>query len=374
MTTATVTKICCMCRKDISQVRRIKDPQGHYFCEPCHAAALAKYRPAPDSAPVAPPAPPAANAPPAKAAAAPKAAPKAAQQPVAPPKTVAAKVTPPVIAAAAEAMSMELELDVEPEAKAPPAAEGDIFELADDPAHPPKPAAPAAVPSDEKAACSGCKKIVPASEVKLIDDEFLCGACQAKRGKTLGYAQAEPDGKSAAVVANSLLMTALWIVGAIAGTYLLMLFVMLAFPPAVEVDTTATGGAAPVLGLLYKLIAAAILTFGTTMLTAALLVSMIIASAMLGGIEFGALGPTTAKGMGICGGILALEIAGAHAGDWGMIIFLFPRIIFLVSIMLLFRLDYFEAFILGIINRGLAFLAWIGMLAALTALAAAFAT
>jgi hypothetical protein len=38
--TAGIGKICLLCGKDVSGIKRIKDPQGNYYCEPCHTAAL----------------------------------------------------------------------------------------------------------------------------------------------------------------------------------------------------------------------------------------------------------------------------------------------------------------------------------------------
>jgi hypothetical protein len=34
-------KLCKRCGKDVSQTRRVKDPHGNYYCEPCYAAAKA---------------------------------------------------------------------------------------------------------------------------------------------------------------------------------------------------------------------------------------------------------------------------------------------------------------------------------------------
>jgi hypothetical protein len=38
--TAPATKTCTICHKDVSNAKRVKDPQGHYFCAACHEAAL----------------------------------------------------------------------------------------------------------------------------------------------------------------------------------------------------------------------------------------------------------------------------------------------------------------------------------------------
>lgn len=31
-----VSKTCCVCRRDVSTLRRVKDTEGHYYCEPCY--------------------------------------------------------------------------------------------------------------------------------------------------------------------------------------------------------------------------------------------------------------------------------------------------------------------------------------------------
>ncbi len=33
-------KICCVCHKDVSTAKRVKDAKGHYYCAACHAATL----------------------------------------------------------------------------------------------------------------------------------------------------------------------------------------------------------------------------------------------------------------------------------------------------------------------------------------------
>ena len=38
--TAPASKICVVCHKDVSNAKRVKDPQGHYFCAECHEKAL----------------------------------------------------------------------------------------------------------------------------------------------------------------------------------------------------------------------------------------------------------------------------------------------------------------------------------------------
>lgn len=40
--TAPAAKTCCMCHKDVSNAKRVKDPHGHYYCATCHEAALRK--------------------------------------------------------------------------------------------------------------------------------------------------------------------------------------------------------------------------------------------------------------------------------------------------------------------------------------------
>src|SRR5437867_296657 len=32
-------KVCTLCHKDVSNAKRVKDAEGHYYCEACHEAA-----------------------------------------------------------------------------------------------------------------------------------------------------------------------------------------------------------------------------------------------------------------------------------------------------------------------------------------------
>ncbi|MCC7294062.1 MAG: hypothetical protein IT449_18530 [Phycisphaerales bacterium] len=37
-------KVCRLCKKDVSRVARVKDAQGHYYCQPCHDEAARKLK------------------------------------------------------------------------------------------------------------------------------------------------------------------------------------------------------------------------------------------------------------------------------------------------------------------------------------------
>ncbi len=56
MSSTAIKKICRLCNKDVSSTKRIKDAQGHYYCEPCHHAAVQR-GPAPTAAPAPAPRP-----------------------------------------------------------------------------------------------------------------------------------------------------------------------------------------------------------------------------------------------------------------------------------------------------------------------------
>src|SRR4051812_18981843 len=102
------TKICCVCKKDVSSAKRVKDAAGHYYCAPCHtalaqraAAAKGQARPPPvggeegwvdRAARPVPPPPPAPNpaAPPADDGMIDLAEPEPARAPKAAPRPVAA--------------------------------------------------------------------------------------------------------------------------------------------------------------------------------------------------------------------------------------------------------------------------------------------
>jgi len=42
--TAPASKTCIVCHKDVSNAKRVKDPQGHYYCAECHEKALQTHR------------------------------------------------------------------------------------------------------------------------------------------------------------------------------------------------------------------------------------------------------------------------------------------------------------------------------------------
>src|SRR4051794_21390914 len=55
---ASVQKLCCVCGKDVASSKRVKDPRGRYYCEPCAkarqpAAAASAHVPAHAAAPTA---------------------------------------------------------------------------------------------------------------------------------------------------------------------------------------------------------------------------------------------------------------------------------------------------------------------------------
>ncbi len=37
-------KVCRICKQDVSRVARVKDAQGHYYCQPCHDEAARKLK------------------------------------------------------------------------------------------------------------------------------------------------------------------------------------------------------------------------------------------------------------------------------------------------------------------------------------------
>src|SRR4051812_15152496 len=51
--TQMVAKICCVCGKDVSQVKRTKDVHANYYCNPCYAAKVSSEGVARQSDPVA---------------------------------------------------------------------------------------------------------------------------------------------------------------------------------------------------------------------------------------------------------------------------------------------------------------------------------
>jgi hypothetical protein len=115
-----VAKLCTVCGQDVASKKRVKDPEGRYYCEPCFQTRRA-------------------------------AAGAAKGQPASVPLTNAAP---------------------KPTADPAPAADDGLLDLA--PEIKPK--------TDEPMfGCAGCKKVVPQRQVRNIDGEFLCSSCVAKR-------------------------------------------------------------------------------------------------------------------------------------------------------------------------------------------------
>src|SRR5277367_5367974 len=123
-----VQKICCACNADVGNQRRVKDPQGNYYCQPCYDAKRQEKFATADS--------PAAS-------------------------THAAERAP----AAAVAVTDPYDF--------PPVETGDIG-LAED--EKPVPAS-----SPDMFGCADCKKLVASKQIRNDDGDFVCHICFSTR-------------------------------------------------------------------------------------------------------------------------------------------------------------------------------------------------
>jgi hypothetical protein len=170
MPNTTPQKICHLCQKDVSGTKRVKDPAGHYFCQPCFDKA-------------------AAHAPAAKAAQAggrPAGAKVATTHPPAA-KPVAVKIAPPPTPPTPQ-------LDLEPL----PASDELDFAEPPPPTPKPKPIAPpaAARPAPKPGVLP---EFCPACGTKVIHGRRLCIKCQRDVTKPVVSKGAAVDDRTEAV-------------------------------------------------------------------------------------------------------------------------------------------------------------------------------
>ncbi|MGN6366944.1 MAG: hypothetical protein ACTHN5_01655 [Phycisphaerae bacterium] len=177
---ASVQKICVGCSADVANQKRVKDAQGNYYCQGCYEARLAEK----------------------------KAGARAAQ--------------PEPVAAAAAAAPDPYDFPPEPQ---------DIGEIGL--AEPPQELAPEPAASD-LFGCADCKKLVPSSQIRNDDGEFVCSRCFSKR-RTMVRPRTSSTTYTAASTqapakATPLWLTLLYIGGGIFATIVLMLAISYFLP------------------------------------------------------------------------------------------------------------------------------------------------
>jgi hypothetical protein len=295
-----VAKICAICNADVSHQKRIKDPAGHYYCEPCYASRKGHH---------------------------------------AEPAGAAPKVAP---------------VNAAP-ANTPPPEDDGMIALADD-LKPIEPVAAAAM-----FACADCKKLIPEKQVRNDDGEFICLSCFAKRRK--GSPSAMPAKRKVAAAASAAveedenretwadtLVGGMTIsAGVLVLTFVVHLVIAMFFPP------TGKNVIAP--SLLVNIITAVIQTIFTAFNAAALIFSMIITARMLGGIDFGYIGAAIWKSIAVCLAFSVLYFFSMRNESLFMISLAFNSIFLLLAFIIVFKIDFFEAIILSAVN----FLVFFGM-------------
>jgi hypothetical protein len=308
MSTTAPVKVCVLCKQDVTALKRVKDPAGRYYCEPCYAKAqAAKVAPPHQAGPQSNPIPPSA------------------------PATLPAPTT--VAAAPIDLADDSYNLRTTANQNA------------------------AQVPSQNLLGCSACRKLFPENDVLNIDGEFVCKSCNAARSKTLGYAAPATGATSPQASLNAWLRTSIILACTIAGTWLLFLVILMFVP---IVDTTG-------LRFLAALLGSVMLTALACVLCAIFLGGMLVTTRLFGGVEFGALGPVIVKTMILV--ILTLLLEGATFGsDWGFILFGMRRLVMLILVWAIFKLDYLEAFVLSLVLWLATWMARIAILAGLLAL------
>jgi hypothetical protein len=301
---ATMVKVCQVCGTDVSHQKRTKDAQGRYYCEPCYRTVARR-----------------------GAAAAPAPIPQ-------PPKKPAA---------------IPLDDDDGP------------IELADDLKKAREPEKPQAM-----FGCADCKKIVPEKQIRNDDGDFVCLACFAKRREKTPVAV--PKKKSSVETPeadenpetwkDTLAGGAVISAGVVVLTFGIFLLLQLYMKPRGKHAIPPGGLLATVLAFSY--------TVFVVVGAGALMVSMVLAARLLGGIDFGYIGSALWKALVVALGFTLLIYFGSRSETLGMLGYALNGIALLVAFVVVFRIDFFEAMILSAVN----FLLFLGLAFVLTTVSA----
>lgn len=280
-----IQKICCACNADVSGKKRVKDPQGHYYCQACYDA-------------------------------------RAQQKHAAPP-------VPAAIAAGAALLDEEL------------ADDGEIG-LAEE-------LVPATPVQEEMFGCADCKSLVPKRQIRNDDGEFVCVPCFTKRRsatrKTTKSAPAprksfaeEEGGDGSIPFAHTMLGGTVISAAILAGAFAAFIGLGIAMP-----EKGQSGLIFPILMAIFEVIFA-------LFKAGALIGSMFMASNIVGGCDFGYLGSALWKSIAIVVGFGFLSFFMERNEELFMLGLAFRGIIFLLTFVIVFKLDFFEAMILSVVN------------------------
>jgi hypothetical protein len=303
-----VAKLCTVCGEDVAGKKRMKDPQGHYYCETCYSAKLAKNK--------------------AKSF-----------------KTAIGAAVPLDDDAGGVALATE---------PTPPPSDDGLLDLLPE-------KKPEAAADEEMFGCSGCKKIVAKRQIRNLDGEFLCSSCYGKHHaqqranapkykpvakKDDEFADEHPETWKDTFIGGATISAIIFVLGCAA-------FIGLNY----AVPARGAGEHRLVLAIAYGGVSAAFLIFRVV----CLMISMIVASKIMGGMTFGSIGSALYKTFaffsiyGIADFFFDRSESFAMMG-WGI-----RFAAFVVCFIALYGLDYFEAVLLSIINMGMSWVLAIGM-------------
>ncbi len=287
------TKVCVICKQDVSTLKRVKDPFGRYYCEPCYKTRAAQRQTALSLSD-----------------------PDPAQATIVAPIIVVPVGPSPVAAPPLNLPDESDDLKLST-ALTPPAASASAGNLL---------------------GCGSCKKLFPESDILNVDGEFVCRVCHAQRGKVLSYAAPDDVGVPRGALLRALGSTTATIGIAIAAAFAIVSISLFFTEPKLATSTW---------GMLGVLLGAAFITVVFMLETAVLMVSMLAADRIIGGIEFGTLGSAVAKSLGL---IVLSNMAQAFIPSWGLYRLAFPTIIFYLGMIILFKTDSLEATLIAVIN------------------------
>jgi hypothetical protein len=299
-------KLCSVCGDDIASKKRVKDTRGNYYCEPCFAATRETNKQ---------------------------------------PATVGTgNAAMPASAPLSTPADGDGVLDLAPE-REKPKEDANLF------------------------GCSGCKKLVPQRQIRNVDGEFICHSCFAKRNQPQ-RAASRPSAAKSSKEPKDYEETANaegWSDSLLGGMTISAAVLALSFGIMFALNYWNGSGAG---SILFSSLIAGVETLFLVFKTGGLLLSMIIAAQIMGGISFGYIGSAIYKSLSL---FLVLAVINFFIGGPGLNMFGLGTsfIGFAIAFMALFRIDYFEAVILSVVNTLLSLGLAIGMLVATVALLSA---
>jgi hypothetical protein len=210
--------------------------------------------------------------------------------------------------------------------------------------------------------CADCKKIVPEKHIRNEDGDFVCMACFTRRRQAAPaaaprkklWAESEDAGDENRETWKDTLLgggiiSACVVAVAFAAYFLLYLYL----PPLRKGETPP--------GVGYALLVGGIATVFTVFGAAALMVSMVFAGRLLGGIDFGYIGSALWKSLVLVLGFGVLSFFSDRYEAIRMLTLGFKWGLLILAFVVVFRIDFFEAMILSFVNTAIFFALAFGM-------------